>query len=184
MRIRLVPLAVWLALALPGASFADQKDPLLDPLFEQLAQVDNIPIARALESRIWEIWAQPGNKEARLPYSVGINFMNEGLLEAARDSFSEAISLAPEFAEAYNKRATVLFYLGDYNGSVADIQRTLTLEPRHFGALSGLAMITGGMGHDEVALKALTKTKKIYPAMPGLDERINQLEDALNRKRI
>lgn len=184
MRYWLAPLAVWLALALPGVSHADQKDPHLDDLFKQLATVDDEQAARGLESRIWEIWSTPSVKAAKTPYSVAVNFMGEGLLASARDAFTEVIEIAPDFAEAYNKRATVLFYMGDYTASIADIQRTLALEPRHFGAMSGLAMITDVMGRYEVALGALARIKKMYPAMPGLDERIRNLEEALHRKRI
>lgn len=184
MRIRLVLIAGWLALALPGIASADQKDPVLPELFKQLAVADSPSIARVLEGQIWEVWSDTTNQKARLPFSVGVNFMQEGNLEAARESFTEAIAADPEFAEAYNKRATVLYYEGKYEASVADIQRTLVLEPRHFGALSGLAMITRGMGREEVALQVLTRTKEIYPAMPGLEERIHLLEDAIGRKRI
>lgn len=183
MRIATVIVAL-VVLALPGEPRADQTDPKLDALFSQLAATEDGIVARTIESRIWDLWVVPTVDGAWQPFAVGMNHMNKGRLEAAKNAFSAAIAAAPEFAEAYNKRATVLFYLGDLSGSVADIQRTLALEPRHFGAMSGLAMISSETGREQAALGILLKTKEIYPAMPHLDSRIRDLQEAIARKRI
>ena len=73
--------------------------------------------------------------------------------------------------------------LGDYDASVRDIQKTLELEPRHFGALSGLAQIYAASGLEETALDVLVRLKEIYPAMHGLDGRMQRLRDAIAKKR-
>ena len=163
---------------------ADQSDPRLERLFGDLAKAEYLSDARDVERKIWNLWEMPAEREARIPFSVGVNFMGEGLLEAARDSFSEAIAIAPDFAEAYNKRATVLYYMGDLEGSIADIQKTLALEPRHFGAMSGMAMISRDLGREEAALEMLIRIKEIYPAMQGIDERIDLMEAVVQRERI
>ena len=93
--------------------------------------------------------------------------MGEGRNEEALSAFTRATEAQSDFAEAWNKRATVNYLLGRFQDSVLDIQKTLSLEPRHFGALSGLGLINLAMGHDREALKAFEAALKIHPFMPG-----------------
>jgi tetratricopeptide (TPR) repeat protein len=109
--------------------------------------------------------------------------MAKGALPDARSSFDQVIAIAPDFAEGWNKRATVAYMQGDFDSSVHDIQKTLALEPRHFGALSGLALIYENLGKEETALDILLQVKEIYPGMPGLDQRMLDLRDLIKAKR-
>jgi tetratricopeptide (TPR) repeat protein len=101
--------------------------------------------------------------------------MNVGGYELAMKVFGQLVETKPTFAEGWNKRATVLYLLGRYRESVADITKVLALEPRHFGALSGLALCDEQLGKNADALQALRRTAAIYPNMPGLKARIEEL---------
>ena len=85
------------------------------------------------------------------------------------------VRAAPDFAEAWNKRATVHYLMGNFEASVADIRRTLALEPRHFGALSGMGLIYDAIGNQTAAMKVWEKALEIHPHLPGMKARIQEL---------
>ena len=132
-----------LILALFYSSFvlADQKDSRLNGLFDKLFLCNDNMQASIILSDIWDIWSITDNVEAQKTYDEGTTMMNLGNFDEAIKLFTQVISIKPEFAEAWNKRATVLFLKGELKASVSDIEKTLELEPRHFGALDGLAEI-------------------------------------------
>ena len=101
--------------------------------------------------------------------------MNSGHLSAAESVFSHIINNHPDFAEAWNKRATVRFFRGNDTGSASDILQVIKLEPRHFGALSGLGMIRVRAGDLEGALKAYKAAQRINPYLPQIEAIIDQL---------
>ena len=123
------------------ALLADQNDPNLDDLFKNLKDPQNIENQESIISQIWTTWTKIDD-----PYTQKI--MESLPIYFAKQKYTEAIEVLnniilqfPEYSEAYNKRATVYFILGDYNSSMEDIKSTLNLEPRHFGALDGMARI-------------------------------------------
>ncbi len=132
-----------LILLLLNSSFvlADQKDSRLNSLFDELfLSNDNMQVSIILAD-IWDIWSIAENVEAQKIFDEGKDMMDRGSLEEAIALFTQVIDLKPDFAEGWNKRATVLFLKGELEASILDIQKTLELEPRHFGALDGLAEI-------------------------------------------
>jgi tetratricopeptide (TPR) repeat protein len=98
---------------------------------------------------------------------------------AALDFLDEAIALKPTYAESWNRRATLNFVLGNYRKSMADIEQVLKLEPRHFGALSGMAAILATTGNDEITLKAWERVLDVYPADRAAQEQVNTLSEKL-----
>ena len=90
---------------------------------------------------IWKVWLQSGSAEMDARMEQATKLMAHGLLPLALGALDEIVGAAPNWAEAWNKRATVLFLLGEHDRSLADIDRVLALEPRHFGALAGVGMI-------------------------------------------
>jgi tetratricopeptide (TPR) repeat protein len=100
------------------------------------------------------------------------------------DTFSEVIKLEPDLAEAWNKRATVYYLMGEYEASVRDIERTLALESRHFGALSGLGFIYLSHGEDRAAIEAFEAALEINPYLPGARTRVEELRRRQRRKAI
>ena len=131
---------VWLLLLAAGAR-ADQNDPRLGPLFERLKGAPGPIEAELVEGQIWRLWAETPDPASRSLYESGVAAMERRDLRAAREALDRLVAQAPGFAEAWNKRATLSYLTGDDEASIADIERTLALEPRHFGALSGLGLI-------------------------------------------
>jgi tetratricopeptide (TPR) repeat protein len=167
-------LAAW-----PGRVAADQTDPRLPALFEQLkaaASDDEATVARA---QIWKIWTAHTDPEINTLMLRGLHAMAEDEEDQAVAAFGEIIKREPDFAEGWNKRATAYFLMGDFDASVADIERTLQLEPHHFGALSGLGQIYLELGRKEAALKAFEAALAIDPHLAGVRAAVASLKKQL-----
>lgn len=161
-----------------------QNDPRLGPLFEQLLDAASPEDAQPVEQAIWQVWLLSGNGAVDAQMLRGLQAMGTGDNAAALAAFDAAIAAQPDFAEAWNKRATVNYMMGRLDASVIDIQKTLELEPRHFGALSGLGLINLALGRDREALKAFEAALKIHPHLPGADGHIRELRDKIRGKGI
>jgi tetratricopeptide (TPR) repeat protein len=105
-------------------------------------------------------------------------------LPVALDYFNRLVTLAPDFAEAWNKRATVYYLMGDYRASVLDIERTLELEPRHFGALSGLGLIYDAIEEPAAALRSFEAAVAINPHLDSTRQRIDALRRQLQGRAL
>jgi Flp pilus assembly protein TadD len=110
--------------------------------------------------------------------------MEEDNFDLALRFLNDLVRLAPDFAEAWNKRATVLFLKGDYGNSIADIQRTLALEPRHFGAISGLGIILERLGDKQGAMRAFRRGLEINPNMPGAKDAVERLSPEVDGRSL
>lgn len=168
----------------PMTAGADQKDPRLDELFAVLQTSSDPGALSAAHGQIWEIWT--GNDDADL-YSLmeqGIVLMGRQRLGEALKVFDDLVDIAPDYAEAWNKRATVHFLLGNLADSIADVDATLELEPRHFGALSGLGQIQMQRGDPEAALSAFEAAVRMHPHLPGTRGVIQQLRRGLGRNSL
>lgn len=171
--------------ALPGSSAsADQNNPQLDTLFEQLKQAQSLQTAQALSNRIWTLWIRSEKDSINILMRQGVRAMQSGDFATAYDYFTTMTDLEPDFAEAWNKRATVLFLIGDLDGSIKDVERTLALEPRHFGALTGLGMINDALEDEEAALEAYEAALDLHPYLPEAVVRVEQLRKILEGRRI
>lgn len=169
-------------LCAPALARADQTDSRLDGLFEQLKDAKTTREGALLEAAVWQIWSETDEDDAAFLYRRGLDAMSNDLPEDALGYFSDAIKKAPAFAEAWNKRATVLFLMGDYQRSVADVEQTLSLEPRHFGALAGLGLINLALDREAAALKAFDAALKVHPQQPGLRAKVQELRAKLSGK--
>ena len=130
-------LSLFFLLFLSASAFADQNDVRLAELFRSLKSTESVSIASVFESKIWHIWMEHYDSEVESAMFQGVEAMKLQQFEQAFAHFSLLIKLAPDYAEGWNKRATVLYLMGRFKESEADVMRTLKLEPRHFGALSG-----------------------------------------------
>jgi tetratricopeptide (TPR) repeat protein len=168
-----IPLVALALLAVP--TLADQKDARLDALFEKLKSAPSDGEAREAEQQIWQIWIEHKNPEIERLMRQGIAAMNEDDTEEALGDFDQVVKYDKDFAEGWNKRATIEFVMGDYTASVADIERTLALEPRHFGALSGLGQIYLALNKKRAALKAFRAALAIDPHLEGVRQKVEEL---------
>ncbi len=162
-------------LALPGAGVADQTSDDLEDLFDRLKANTNAFEAVAIEGLIWKVWIHRGVAEVDQNMTLGIVAMSEGNFEGSLSYFDRVVRGDPGFAEGWNKRATVYYLMGNFDASVADIRKTLALEPRHFGALSGLGLIYDALGKQAAAVKVWEKALEINPHMAGLRHRIEEI---------
>ena len=147
----------------------------LDGLFERLKTAEEGEAGR-IETEIWIEWSKSGSPALDLLLQRGRDAMDLGDIPAAIEHFSAIIDHDPNFAEAWNARATAYFMAGEFGPSVADIGTVLTLNPRHFGALSGLAMILEETGKPERALDVYRAAIAIHPHMEGAADAIERLE--------
>ena len=170
--------ATWLVIAIVangGVAMADQNDSALDGLFARLAAARDVAEAAVIEEEIWTRWLESGRDDVDEQMTRGMRAMERGDGATALLAFDAVVELAPDFAEGWNKRATLHWLTGDWRSSVADIDRTLALEARHFGALSGLALILEAEGKPFEALEALEQVIAIHPRLPQLPQRIEKL---------
>lgn len=174
---RLFALLLAVVFALP----AQADEARLDALFEALAAQDE-PGWEQIEDAIWAEWSDTGSATLDLLLERGRTAMTLGDTTEAIEHFTALVENAPSFAEGYNARATAYFEAGLYGPSLADIARVLTLEPRHFGALSGLGVILEETGDSRRALEAFRAARAIHPHRPDLGEAVKRLEAELQGK--
>ena len=172
------------SLAGPTAVAADQQDPRLGDLFVALSEAPDSGTALTIESAIWRIWLDGGDSKLNELMAQGIEAMGSHRFRDAAGRFTELILAAPAFAEAWNKRATVYYLMDRLEDSVRDIERTLALEPRHFGAISGMGLIFLQRGDEEGALGAFEKVLEIHPHARGARFHVERLRERLRGKRI
>ncbi len=154
-------LGLWLAAC--QATVPSRGDPALDPLFEQLRAAPDAESAARIEARIWVAWDDSGSPTVDVLLDRAEAAEVRGDVEQARQFLNEATKLLPEYAEAYNRRAVLAFGEEDFAAALADIDETLKREPRHFGALTGLAAIYESLGQEPAALEAYRAALAIHP---------------------
>lgn len=170
-------LTFWLKTAgavilLSGAALSQDND--IEQLFDTLKQ-EELPDWQQVENQIWQHWSRSGSDVMDLLLQRGRKAMEDGKHGEAIEHFSALIDHAPDFAEGWNARATAFFVTERYGLSIADIQQTLILNPRHFGALQGLGRILEELGEDDAALEAYRTAYSIHPHRPNLKEAIDRL---------
>ncbi|MBM3546538.1 MAG: tetratricopeptide repeat protein [Alphaproteobacteria bacterium] len=177
--LRLALALLFLGFAAAGPALAGPREDQLDKMFARLKETASETEASALTQAIWILWTTSDDSNVNDMMRRGIRLMNAQNYNEALDIFDRMVKYAPEFAEGWNKRATVHYMLGNFNESVADIRKTLALEPRHFGALSGLGMINVELERGQDALKAFEEALKANPYLPGARQQIQELKKKL-----
>jgi tetratricopeptide (TPR) repeat protein len=155
------------------------REERLDALFSQLKRERNEKAAERIAGQIWEQWFQSGSASIDLMMQWAQHAMEQKKYDVALDFLDEVITLQPNYAEGWNRRATVNFMMSNYAKSMSDIDHTLALEPRHFGALSGMAQILRDTGKKEQALKAYQRVLEIYPMMRSAQNEVATLSEEL-----
>jgi tetratricopeptide (TPR) repeat protein len=146
----------------------ENQQAFLEGLFKRLKATSDAVEAQGVAGLIERIWSRSGSDTADLLMSRATAAMQAKENDLALTLLGRLVEIQPDWAEAWNTRATLLFEMDDFDASVLDIQRALTLEPRHFGALSGLAIILEQEGLNRRALETYNRVLDIYPALDSV----------------
>lgn len=152
-----------------------QNDPRLSELFDALRNAPDESAAQPIEDRIWMLWSESGIEDIDKLMALGVAAMGVRDFTTADAVLTTIVEKAPGFAEGWNKRATLYYMMGKLEKSEADAEKTLALEPRHFGALSGLGMIRLAQDDERGALEAFERALAIHPHMVGATTHIRKL---------
>ena len=187
----LLLLVAGLAATLPAAPGHAQPEPdaaakasRLDELFGQLKITKDEGEGEAAVAEIWRLWQRSGTPELDESMAQAAALIGRGLYALALPILDDLIGRAPDWAEVWNKRATALYLAGEHDRSLADIDRVLALEPRHFGALAGMGLIRIARGQHREALAAYRRALAVNPFLKERFELVPALERKVGEKPI
>lgn len=176
-----IVVAVLLFWAGLGVAWADQTR--LDQLFAQLPSANDADAATITQD-IWIEWSKSGSAAMDFLLKRGQDALAAGDAQTAIDHLSALIDHAPDFAEAYNARATAYFQIGQLGLSLADVAKTLALNPRHFGALTGLGMIFEELNEPDKALEVYRAALKLNPHLKDVQGAVTRLDAQLGGQEL
>ena len=163
---------------------ANEQQKQLEKLFNDL-KINNFSLANSVEQKIWKIWStHPNSKDLTMMLNIGSDYVNNQKLEKAIETFSDVIDLDPSWAEAWNKRATVYYMVGEFEKSQADINKVLELESRHFGALAGQGLVNIELENYEKAIKSYQQAQEIYPSMQSPKIMIEKIKKLIKKQSV
>lgn len=151
----------------------------LDKLFSELKRARDADEAKSIASRIKSEWTDSGSASINVLIQWADKAMSEKKNAVALDLLEQVIYLAPDYVEGWNRRATLHYVMGSYRKSMADINQVLAIEPRHFGAIAGMAAILTAAGEDELALRAWERFLDVYPAERKAQEELRDLTEKI-----
>ena len=163
---------------------ANERDAELDKLFDELKK--NISSSSSsIAQQIWTLWStHPTDQKLTLILDEGSRLVQDQRLDKAIEVFTEVIKLDPNWAEAWNKRATVFYMMGKFKQSQEDIDKVLALEARHFGALAGQGLVNIQLKNYEKAILSYQQVKEIYPSMQSPEIMIRRIEELMKQQTI
>ncbi len=176
--------SIFYLLLIINQTFADDRKDELNKLFREL-KIKNSDKTFEIEQKIWKIWStHPEKNDLTSLLAEGSNLVNQNKLNEAEAIFTKVIKLDPNWAEAWNKRATVLYLLGEFQKSQNDIDKVLRLEERHFGALAGQGLVNIKLENYEKAIMSYEKAQKIYPTMKSPKIMIKEIKKLIKQQSI
>jgi tetratricopeptide (TPR) repeat protein len=152
----------------------------LDALFDNLQSASSIREGRVVEREILTLWLRSGDEAVDDLMSRSMVAMGLSAYDLALSYLDQIVAMRPDFAEGWNKRATVYYLIRDYEKSIADVEQTLALEPRHFGALAGLGMIMMRIGDKPRAIAAFKQALAVNPTLANIKDALTRLEDEIS----
>ena len=163
---------------------ANERDIQLNELFNELKKNISSNSPR-IANQIWALWStHPTDEKLTARLEEGSQFVRDQNFIKAKNIFTELINLDQNWAEAWNKRATVLYMLGEFQKSQDDIDQVLALEQRHFGALAGQGLVNIQLKNYEKAIRSYEQAQEIYPAMRSPKIMIKQIEELMKQQTI
>lgn len=146
-----------------------------DNLLDRLALTRDGREAKLVEAMIWKQWIESGSPTGDLLLQYGATALNDSDVEKAKGVLDALVETTPDFAEGWNKRATLNYYAGRYDQALSDVNAALALEPRHFAALSGRGLVLEALNRKAEALESYRLALAVYPAMEGLKDKVRDL---------
>ena len=163
---------------------ADERKNQLNKLFDDL-KISSESSSFLIEQKIWKLWStHPNDEKLTTLLAEGSAAVNNNQLTEAINIFTKVIGLDPNWAEAWNKRATVFYLVGQFQKSQDDIDKVLNLEKRHFGALAGQGLVNIQVKNFEKAIKSYQKALEIYPSMRSPEIMIKEIEALIKQELI
>lgn len=169
--------------ALPDQTLAQKRAARLDTLFDQLKRESNAMRASRIASQIQAQWQNSGSATIDLMMGWANKAMEDKKYPVAMDFLDQVTTMKPDYAEGWNRRATLNFLMNDYGRSMSDIQKTLALEPRHFGAMAGMGAILKSTNRKEAALGVFERILTVYPMMREAQKEVGEISDELTGQR-
>ena len=165
------------------SSFSNERDIRLNQLFNEL-KVNKSKVSIA-EEEIWKIWStHPTDSKLTAKLEEGSQFVRDQQFVKAIEIFTEVINFDQTWAEAWNKRATVFYMMGEFKKSQDDIDKVLAIEARHFGALAGQGLVNIQLKNYEKAIFSYQQAKEIHPSMQSPEIMIRRIEELIKQQTI
>ena len=177
---------IFLFFIFSSSLFADDNHQReIDKLFIKLKSANDFENSKKIEDKIWDLWiTHPSKNSLTKLLADGSSAMMDNKLDTAYNKFTEVIKLDPNWAEAWNKRATVLYLMGKYKLSQADIDKVLAIEERHFGALTGQGLVQTALKNYQKAIDSYIEAHKVHPFMKSPMIMIEKLQIELQKQSI
>jgi tetratricopeptide (TPR) repeat protein len=156
----------------------------LDFLFGALKAAPDTSIAKAVEERIWAVWAVSRSDTTNLLMVRARTAIEQKDSDLAIKLLTSIVKIKPDYVNAWNQRATLYYAKKDYGRALADIREVLKREPRHFGALSGLGLILQDIGEDKQALEVYRRALDVYPKMEHIPDVVKKLQEKVEGRDI
>lgn len=155
---------------------SEETEPESQQLLDALGQAEDAATAQNIEHALLQAWTRSGSDTVDLLMARAAESMERRDFPVALELLTTVVEIKPDYAEGWNRRATLYYLMDEYALSVSDIRSTLTLEPRHFGALSGLGLILQSMGRKKSALVAFEEALKVHPFLESASTAAEELE--------
>lgn len=193
----------------PGVTLQDERDPkgsapsenlvrkkpdaatvkrehgkLVASLLDRLSKADDEHTAEVLEKALWKAWTRSGSPTVDILMQQANKAMHEKKTDFALEIMDAVVEIAPDYTEGWNRRATLLYLSDQFGESMLDIKKVLELEPRHFGALSGLGVIMRELGNDQGALSAFREALKYHPFLSDALDAVKELSESVEGRGI
>jgi tetratricopeptide (TPR) repeat protein len=168
---------------LPHLSLRDSVNNL-DFLFGALKAAPDEETAKAVEQRIWVLWLHSPSDTTNLLMARVQKAIEQKDLELGLKLLDAIVKVNPDYVEAWNRRATIYYMKKDYGRSLADIRQVLRLEPRHFGALTGLGLILQDIGNERQALEVYRRALEVYPKLERVPDIVKTLQEKVEGRDI
>ena len=168
---------------LGAASLGDLGTMADAPALLRALRDEDAGVRAVAESSLWQVWSRSGDQQIDTLFQLGVEQMTRGDGQGAIDTFTAIIQKKPDFAEGWNKRATIYFLVGEYDKSLKDCDEVVKRNPQHWGVLAGYGQIYLALDKPELALAYFEKALKVNPNLRSVEAAVTELKRQIIEKR-